>query len=129
MRPGGAAEKNPGGFFSDSKHWATLLLLRRGAGRSGEGEAAEEGRPGRCGAVHARLMLAGRDGIAAAGRGGAGLGGGEAGGCRQTWAWAWPGGLAGWGVPGLQKASRSSSAGGIPILSTAAAFYFKGFIA
>ena len=78
-RPGGAAEKNPGGGIFDSKHWATLLLRWRGVRLPRR----------RCGVRHARL--AGRNVTAEAGRGGAGGGGGG----RETWAWTqagWPDG-------------------------------------
>ena len=64
----------PAAFFLIRNIGRPYCCCGEGRGGAERGEAAEEGRPGRCGAVHARLMQAGRDGIAAAGRGGAGLG-------------------------------------------------------
>ena len=109
-RPDSAAEANRGGVFVDSKHWATPLLWRRGAGRGGaeRDEAAGEGRPGRYGAGHARL--AGCNGERQRRRGEVVWVGGEA--VRRG---PGRGGLARWGVPGLHKASRHSSAGGTPL--------------
>ena len=69
-----------------------------GQGGAERGEAAWEGRPGRRGAGHSRL--AGRNGEGQRLRVRRGPGRGE---------------LAGWGVPGLHKASCRSSAGGTPL--------------
>ena len=107
-RPSGAAEPR-------RRIPAAVLLIRNigrphccgGEGRGGakRGEAAVEGRPGRCGAGNSRL--AGRDGQRWGRVGRVGGGAVRRGpGC---------GGLAGWGVPGMHKASRSSSSDGTPL--------------
>ena len=52
---------NPGGGIVDSKHWATHCCGGEERGRGAERvEAAWEGRPGLCGAGHARLAARGR---------------------------------------------------------------------
>ena len=77
LRLGCAVEANPGCCIVDSKHWATPVSPHccggERLGGTERGEAAGEGRPGRCGAGHARLE--GHDGTAVAGRGSAGGGG------------------------------------------------------
>ena len=80
----------------------------RGGAERGEAASPGEGRSGRCWAGHARL--AGRDGERQRRQGRVVQVGGRG---SQTWAWAWR--VAGWGVPGLHKASRRSSTGGTPL--------------
>ena len=108
----GRGEEGRAGWVGRSRvWWGPRGSLRTGAGAErGEAASPGEGRSGRCGAGHARHNGKGwrsvmdRDGC---GRGAAGRGG--AGGVVRRGPGR--GGLAGWGEPGLHKASRHSNTG------------------
>ena len=110
-RPGGAAEMNAGGGILIRNNGRPHCCSGEWRGGAGRGEAAGEGRPGRCGAGHARLAW--RNGeTQRQWRQGRGVLVGGGGTVRRG---PGRGGVAGWGVPGLHKASRISSAGGIAL--------------